>query len=282
MKIAVASGKGGTGKTTVATNLARIIPGPVAFLDCDVEEPNAHLFLKPEMERAENVSVPVPRVDAEKCDLCGKCGEICRFSAITKAGNKVLTFPDLCHGCGGCAMVCPTGAITEVPRVVGVVEHGKAGDIIFRQGRLRIGEAMSPPLIKQVRSYTAGGGGVTIIDAPPGSSCPVIEAVEDADLVLLVTEPTPFGLNDLEIAVETMRAIGLEHGIVINRAGSGDDRVYRYAKRAGVPLFAEIPDVRAAAEAYSRGEMLVDAVPGMREAFMDLWLTIRKRASQAA
>ena len=219
MKIAVASGKGGTGKTTVATNLAYVASRngqSVAYLDCDVEEPNGHIFLKPVITNSKPVGNLIPRVDAEKCTHCGKCGEICRFSAIVCLGEKVLVFPELCHACGGCMLVCPVEAITEVPREMGKLETGNAGPIRFVRGLLNIGEAMSLPVIKEVRAAVPKAE-LVIVDAPPGTSCPVIESVRGCDFVLLVTEPTPFGLNDLKLAVEMVRALGLPFGIVINK-----------------------------------------------------------------
>jgi len=200
MIISVASGKGGTGKTTIATNLAVSLDGKAQLLDCDVEEPNAHIFMKPNIDHREKVTTPVPEVDLEKCDFCGECGEICQFSAITVIGKKVLTFPELCHSCRGCVMVCPQDAIQEKEREVGVMETGASGPVAFGQGRLRIGEAMSPPLIDRVKAQIRSDK-VAIIDAPPGTSCPVIAALKGSDFTILVTEPTPFGLNDLKLAV---------------------------------------------------------------------------------
>ena len=221
MQIAIASGKGGTGKTTVATNLAYVASRngqSVAYLDCDVEEPNGHIFLKPEITDRKPVGSLIPQVDAEKCTLCGECGEICQYSAIVRVGEKVLVYPELCHGCGGCSLVCPADAITEVSREIGVLETGRAGAIQFAQGLLNVGEAMSPPVIRAVKS-TAFQADLTIVDAPPGTSCPVIEAVRGADFVILVTEPTPFGFHDLKLAVEMVRVLKLPFGVVINRAG---------------------------------------------------------------
>jgi MinD superfamily P-loop ATPase len=260
--VAVASGKGGTGKTTVATNLAVVTADAgrrVQLLDCDVEAPNAHLFLNPAIEKTETVSVPVPEVNEDACTACGECGRICRYSAIVSLKTKPLVFPELCHGCGGCALVCPTGAISERPREVGVVEIGRAGNVLFAGGRLHIGEAMSPPLIRGVKARAVDQG-LVVIDAPPGTSCPVIEAVRDADFVLLVTEPTPFGLNDLTIAVDTVRKLKLPLGVIVNRAAAGRESVRSYCDREGIEIVCEIPDDRRIAEAYSRGELVVRAV----------------------
>ncbi len=268
--ISVASGKGGTGKTTVATNLALSLGSGVQFLDCDVEEPNAHLFIQPTMEEVVGVTTPVPEVDEDKCTLCGKCGEICQFKAIVVIGETVLPFHELCHSCGGCMEVCPEKAISETGRELGVIERGHRNGLEFVHGELRIGEAMSPPLIRKVRSY-ARPDRVTIIDAPPGTSCPVIAAMKGADFVLLVTEPTPFGLHDLELAVGAVRVLGIPAGLVINRSDVGDDKVKAYAEKEGLPVLMEIPFDRGIAEAYSRGELMVEVMPGWRERFRGLF-----------
>jgi MinD superfamily P-loop ATPase len=272
MKIALASGKGGTGKTTVATNLAYVASGngrKVAYLDCDVEEPNGHIFLKPEIIHREVVGTLIPRVDEDECSLCGRCGEICQYSAIVCLGKKVLVFPELCHACGGCCLVCPEDAIAEVPREMGSLESGRAGMIRFVQGTLNIGEAMSPPVIKAVKA-AAPEADLVIMDAPPGTSCPVIEAIRDCDFVLLVTEPTPFGLNDLKLAVEMVRTLGLPFGVLINRANVGDRAVHAYCSNEGIKVLAEIPDDRRIAEAYSRGEMVCDVLPDYQSLFAQL------------
>ncbi len=275
MIISIASGKGGTGKTTVATNLALALSPEAQLLDCDVEEPNAHLFIQPQWEKSEAVSTPVPVVDEEKCTHCGKCAEICQFKAIVVIGETVLCFPELCHSCGGCMLVCPEKAISEGGRELGLVETGRRNGLEFVHGKLRVSEAMSPPLIKKVREL-ARPNSLVIIDAPPGTSCPVIAAMKDADFVLLVTEPTPFGLHDLKLAVGAVRVLGIPCGLIINRSDMGDDRVKEYAGEEDLPVLMEIPFDRRIAEAYSKGEALVDVMPEWREKFKALYRRIQE------
>ena len=269
MIVAIASGKGGTGKTTVAVNLALSLSGKVQLLDCDVEAPNVHLFLEAQPEGREAVGIPVPVVDADLCNQCGECSRLCQYNAIAVLGTGVVVFPELCHGCGGCALVCPEDAISEVMRPIGVVEEGRAGDVHLVQGRLYVGEALVPPLIREVRAKGRKEG-MVLIDAPPGTSCSMIAAVRGSDFVVLVTEPTPFGLNDLALAVETVRTLGIPFGVVINRAGSGDDRVKEYCAAEDIEILLEIPDDRRIAEAYARGLTLVDAIPDIRPLFASL------------
>jgi len=272
MKIAIASGKGGTGKTTVATNLAYVASRngqSVAYLDCDVEEPNGQIFLKPQISESKPVGNLVPQVDDATCIHCGKCGEICQYSAIVCVGEKVLVYPELCHGCGGCTLVCPVGSITETLGELGKLETGQAGAIRFVQGLLNIGEAMSPPLIREVKA-AAPDVDLVIVDAPPGTSCPVIESVRNSDFVVLVTEPTPFGLNDLKLAVEMVRTLKLPFGVVVNRADLGDRQTRSYCQVNRIKVLAEIPDDRRIAEAYSRGEMVCEAVRQYGSVFAQL------------
>ncbi|MDO9462571.1 MAG: ATP-binding protein [Deltaproteobacteria bacterium] len=273
MVITIASGKGGTGKTTVGVNMAVSLDKAVRFLDCDVEEPNAHLFLKAVINEQTVVDTFVPEVDFTKCTYCGKCGEICRFNAIAVLKDYVLTFPDLCHSCRGCLFVCPEKAVLESKRELGVIEQGRAGQVEFIHGRLRIGEAMSPPLIRAVKERIEKRQ-INIIDAPPGTSCPVIAALKGSDFALLVTEPTPFGLNDLILAVEAVRALKMPLGVVLNRAGNGDSGVQSYLARENIPLLLEIPMDRKIAEAYSRGQMIVDVMPEWKEKFKGLYQKI--------
>ncbi|MBW1695844.1 MAG: ATP-binding protein [Deltaproteobacteria bacterium] len=281
MIISIASGKGGTGKTTVAVNLAAAIEKEVQLLDCDVEEPNAHLFIRPIFEETRKVFMPVPEVDMKKCSLCGKCAEICQFKAIAVVAETVLPFPELCHGCGGCIQVCPEKAIFETKRELGTIEKGHRNRIEFVHGRLRVGEAMSPPLIRKVREY-ARSGAVTLIDAPPGTSCPVIVSMKNADFVLLVTEPTPFGLHDLKLAIGAVRILDIPCALVINRSDVGDDRVIRYAKDERLPVLMEIPFDRRIAEAYSRGEMIIEALPRWKVEFKKLYDRIKEIVNQKA
>ncbi len=275
MIVCIASGKGGTGKTTIATNLAVSLYENVQLLDCDVEEPNAHLFMKPEITHREMVTAPVPEVDLERCDFCGECGKLCQFSAINVIGGKVLTFPELCHSCKGCMMVCPREAIGVKGRELGVLETGMSGSVMFIHGRLRVGEAMSAPLIRRVKVWIDPEK-IAIVDAPPGTSCPVIEALKGADFAILVTEPTPFGLHDLRLAVEAVRILSIPLGIIINRCDVGDDRVAAYAKDEGIPILMEIPHDRKIAEAYSQGIMMVDVLPEMKDRFQLMHEKIKK------
>jgi MinD superfamily P-loop ATPase len=341
MIITVASGKGGTGKTTVAVSLALSIAGDhmattddPLFLDCDVEEPNAALFLNPTIQERREVGQMIPEVDLEKCTYCGRCAEVCQYHAIAVVGEKVLVFPELCHGCGSCTLNCPTGAIHEVLNVMGTVERGwaelppsggappflppsggpppflpprggdkRGGGVEFAQGTMNVGEAMAVPIIRQLKqgvippSASTGrstervsteldkvsrrrlggtpGDRPIILDASPGTACPVVESMRGADFVLMVTEPTPFGLHDLRLAVEVARdELGLPVGVVINRDGVGDQGVDDYCAAEGIPILMRIPLDRRIAEAYSDGGTLVEALPEYREQFQNLYAAI--------
>jgi MinD superfamily P-loop ATPase len=266
--LAVASGKGGTGKTTVAVSLARVAGPRAQLLDCDVEEPNDLLFLDGPRRLTEVVSVPVPEVDEAACDGCGECSRFCRLHAIATVRGLPVVFPDLCHGCGGCVLVCPRGALHESPRRIGVVTVVAAGGVTVVEGRLDVGAALVPPLVRAVKAHL--GVRPAVLDAPPGRSCAVIETLRGADAALLVTEPTPFGLSDLEPTLAVARALGVPSGVVVNRVGIGDDRVQAFCREHGVPVLAEVPDDRRIAEAGSRGEPLVDALPEYTGLFRSL------------
>jgi len=272
MRIAVASGKGGTGKTTISSNLAYYLANhgrDTWLLDCDVEEPNNHIFFNPKWYAGLKVQMPIPKVDDAKCTGCGKCGEFCQFNAIVSVKDSVLIFPELCHGCGGCLMVCPTQALKETNREVGEVQLGMKNNLNIVQGVMRIGEAMSPPLIKKVKEYGEKSETI-IIDCPPGTSCPMIQAVRGADFVLLVTEPTPFGLNDLKLAVETIRKLNLPFAVCINRSTIGDNRVQEYCREEKIPVILEIPEDREIARAYSQGKIFLDRLPRYEKLFAQL------------
>ncbi len=280
MIISVASGKGGTGKTTVAVNLALSL-NSVQFLDCDVEEPNAHLFLEPDITDKKIATIRIPEIDESKCDYCGKCRDICAYNAIAvmpKNGDRkgsVLIFPHLCHACGGCSLLCPRLAIREVNKEIGIIESGTSGSVEFIHGRLNIGEIMSPPLIRQVKEYIDPTRTV-IIDAPPGTSCPVIASVKGSDFCILVTEPTPFGLNDLILAVEVLEKLQIPFGVVINRSDIGDDKVDLYCKKKDIPILMRIPFDKEIAFLYSRGIPLVKEKKEYKERFKDMFDLINR------
>jgi MinD superfamily P-loop ATPase len=279
MIISVASGKGGTGKTTIATSLAAVLGLKAQLLDCDVEEPNCHILAKPILETSETVTLPVPVIDKDKCSLCGKCGEVCLFSAIVMIGNQILTFPEMCHGCGGCMLLCPEKAITEGSRELGVIETGWAGPVEFVHGRLRVGEAMSPPLIRAVKSKI-NPEKISVVDAPPGTSCPVINTVNGSDFILMVTEPTPFGLHDLRIAVDAVSGMGIPLGVILNRSDLGDDEVPKFCTSKGIPLLAKIPHDRDIAEGYARGDLLVTSAPKYIGIFLELFMKIQELVAE--
>lgn len=271
LTIAVASGKGGTGKTTVSLALAECAREPCLLLDCDVEEPNDALFLFPgaEPEAEREAYIPVPAIDADACDSCGECSRFCRFNALAILG-KAMAFPELCHGCGGCALVCPRKAIRETPKPIGRVRSWSRGSLTLVEGELNVGCALSPPLIREVRSEALSPGRVgekiVIVDAPPGSSCPMANAVKGSDALLLVTEPTPFGLNDLKLARECARSLGLPCAVVVNRDGEGSDELDAYCASEGLPILARIAEDRRIAEAGARGLGLLEAAPEYRSA----------------
>ena len=279
MKISIASGKGGTGKTTVAVSMALALRSHglrVQLLDADVEEPNSLLFLDDDIAASEDFGIMVPTVDREACTSCRACRDLCAYNAIKMLGGSAMVFPELCHGCGGCIRVCPDDAISEALRPVGVIEGFDKDGFVFRQGKLNIGEVLSTPIIRELLHRDAPQPvDVTLVDASPGTSCPVIAACNPSDFVLLVTEPTPFGLNDLALAVEMVRELKKPCGVVVNRAGLGNDVVHRYCEEQGVEIMMEIPFDRTIAEQYSRGTPLVTAKPEMTEAFVALYDRIK-------
>jgi len=284
VRLAVASGKGGTGKTTLSASLAVVQAERGrrgAYVDCDVEEPNGHIFLKPEIVSSDPVTVPVPEIDAAICTKCGACSRLCRYNALACLPNRVLVFEELCHGCGGCSLVCPAGAITERPRPVGVVEEGSAGGVAYLGGRLTVGEVMATPVIRALKARLPEDG-LVVLDAPPGTSCPMVEAVRGADFVLLVTEPTPFGLNDLELAVGTVRVLDLPFAVVVNRCDVGDDRVRTYCRGEGIEILLEIPNDRSVAEAYAVGTLPVGVLPEFRAGIETLVDAVEARVEGAA
>ncbi len=279
MIIAVASGKGGTGKTTVAVNLALAlqVDHSLQFLDCDVEEPNAHFFLKPRIEKSEEVCILIPEIDESRCNYCGKCAEVCAYHALAVVKDAVLVFSELCHDCGACSLLCPEKAIKEVGKRIGIIESGVAGEMAFLQGSLDIGQAMSPPLIRALKKRLEVGQTV-IVDAPPGTSCPVVESVRHSDFCLLVTEPTPFGLHDLELAAATAKEMGIPKGVVINRAmsGNGNEKIREFCAAEEIPVMMTIPFDRKIAEVYSRGQTILETFPIYRKKFRELFEMIGK------
>ena len=279
MILAVASGKGGTGKTSISVNLAKVLGVPVQLLDCDVEEPNAHLFLRASQVSEEEISIAVPKIDATACNACDECVDFCQFNALASFCGAPLIFPELCHGCGGCTLVCSRNAISEESFRIGTVRTLVDGNITLNSGCLDVGVSLASTLVHAVKARLEDGV-TAILDAPPGTACPAVATLRGADYVVLVTEPTPFGLHDLKLAVDTVRELRLPFGVVINRVGVGDDRVQRYCAAEDIPILLEIPDDRRVAEAYSRGKLIVDALPDFREHFVRLWHGIEIHAAQ--
>ena len=284
MIITVASGKGGTGKTTVACSLALAVQDQMpVILDCDVEAPNAHLALHPDLSDRQTVSISIPEVKMDLCTACGQCGEVCPFHAIVMLGKKVLVFPELCHGCGSCARNCPERAIVEVEKPIGIVEGGRAAaGFPFAHGILNIGEPMAVPIIRKLKDWKqASNGKLVIRDAPPGTACPVVETLRGADFALLVTEPTPFGLHDLRLAADVAHALGVPAGVVINRDGVGDEAVDDFCREHGLPILMRIPLKREIGAAIARGQSLVEAFPEYLPPFQQLFVDIRRHVEAA-
>ena len=278
MKIAVASGKGGTGKTLIATSMALSFLGSMRYLDCDVEEPNGAIILKPEIKVERKVEKLIPEVDVEKCNLCGMCQQVCAYQAITVLKKKVMVFPGLCHGCGACKIFCPSKAITEngleLGKIgTGISSRGNSDEIDFVEGRLRIGEPMATPLIRDVKKEI-NDAKLSIIDSPPGTSCPVIESVKGCDYALLVTEATPFGFNDLKLAVATFKTLDLKRGVIINKANGSEGKIEEFCRKEGLSLLMKIPLKRRIAEGYSIGKTLVQILPRYIEEFRKIQVKI--------
>ncbi|MEN8141280.1 MAG: ATP-binding protein [Thermodesulfobacteriota bacterium] len=276
MRIAVASGKGGTGKTTVAVSLA-LAAEKGMLIDCDVEAPNSHLFLGPEITESSSLQVPVPELIEEKCNYCGLCRDICRFNAITVFGETAMIFPEMCHGCGGCFLACPEEALKRGSREIGEVEVGQAGQLSFVQGRLRIGEAMAPPLIKEAQARAKGP--LVIFDAPPGTSCPMVTCVRAADFTLLVTEPTPFGHHDLKLAVAVLRQLERPFAVIINKDGLGDERVAHWCIAEGIDILMRIPFSREAAKGCAARQPITEVLPELGPEFSALLANLQGEKS---
>ncbi|WP_406659904.1 ATP-binding protein [Methanolobus sp. ZRKC3] len=279
MKIAIASGKGGTGKTTIAVNLALSLDN-AQLLDCDVEEPNCNLFLGYETEEFENVTLPVPLINKEKCSVCGNCADFCQYNAIAALPSSIMTFPKLCHGCGGCALVCPENAIAEESRILGTIGRSVEGisSIDLWQGLLCIGEPMASPLIRHLQKHISEDG-VSIIDSPPGTACQVIASISGMDFCVLVTEPTPFGLHDLTLAVELVKQLNIPCGVVINRCDLGDGQVEKYCISEDIPVLLKIPNEREIAVLYSKGIPFVTQMPEWKMEFVSMFDGICKYLS---
>ena len=283
MTLAFASGKGGTGKTTFSTAFVIAAEGRVAYLDCDVEEPDSHFFIKPDISSVEEVFVPVPAVDTEKCSGCGRCAEVCRFNAVVMIGKSPLFFHELCHSCGGCTTACPESAIREENKRCGIISSALTGSnskgrIDYFQGKIDVGNAKSPPLIRAVKEKGKDRD-LVIIDCPPGSTCPMVTAVRDSDFAVLVTEPSPFGLHDLKLAVSAVRELGVPFGVILNRSSLSFSGTWDFCESESIPVFLEVPESREAASGLSRGVPLTDIVEGIEEKIQDVILSIGKAVS---
>jgi MinD superfamily P-loop ATPase len=280
MKIAVASGKGGTGKTTVSSSLISVWDEPVIAVDMDVEEPNLNLFLNIPISTTETANLEIPQVVESVCSKCGKCAEICQFKAISLMGTVLLTFPEMCHGCGGCMAICPENAIIKGSRELGEICQGSSGPVELIMGRIRVGEAMSPPLMRELKKSLTGRIEAEprdiVIDAPPGVSCPAVNAVMDSDIIILVTEPTPFGLYDMKLAHQAFSPLGKHMGVVINRSGLGTSEVYGYCRSEDLEILAEIPYKRSIAEMYAKGLIVSDHSEEIRDIFLSLARRLRQ------
>lgn len=284
LTIAIASGKGGTGKTTFSTNLALALSRSgkkTEYIDCDVEEPNGFIFLKPETKNKQAITINVPQPNLDKCTGCGTCGNFCKFSAIVSLNKNVLVFEELCHACNGCILLCPADALTPKPIEVGTVEQAECENLTCVQGTLEIASARTPTLIGSVRKLVSDDA-ITILDAPPGTACAAVASLKDVDFVLLVTEPTPFGLNDLKLAVDMTRKLGIPFAVAINRCDIGNDETIKYCKNENIPVIMQIQESRQIAQAYSKGTMIIDALPKYQSDFCDLYNKINSLVKEAA
>ena len=283
LKIAIASGKGGTGKTLVSTNLAKIaanLDSDVVYVDCDVEEPNGHLFLRGVVEQTRPVLKPIPVIDPHFCDKCGICSDFCQFNALATLPNQTIVFPELCHSCGGCRLVCPMRAIQEIDHTIGVVRERRVGTLSTIDGLVNIGVSSVTTVIRAVKDSIPSDA-FALLDAPPGTACPVVETLEGCSFALLVAEPTPFGLHDFTLAVELLRELQLPFAAVVNRVGLGDRRMHDFCRNEGIEILLELPDDRRIAEMYSRGKLLVDEEPEYRQLFEVLYRRLQERVARA-
>lgn len=275
MIIAVASGKGGTGKTLFSVALAQAAKSECLLLDCDVEEPNAHIFIKAQKTECENVSVLIPVIDEKKCTYCGKCGEVCEFNAIAVLQEEVMVFDELCHSCGGCVLVCPEQAVSEKNAAVGKITKGKVDFITLVEGKVKVGSVLIPPVIRTTKKHIEKDK-LNIIDCPPGTACQAVTSMYGADYVILVTEATPFGLHDLKLSVDVVRELDIPFGVIINRCDTGFLEVVRYCDDEAVDILLQVPESIAIAKAYSKGESLISAMPEIKNDFIKIIETITR------
>jgi len=281
MKIAIASGKGGTGKTTLSTNLAAFLAEKqeIVLIDLDVEEPNSGLFIDGKLVHQEDKFKMIPEWIKDECILCGNCRKVCNFNAVIKLTDRIMVFPELCHSCFACSELCPTESLPMIPQKIGVLRHFQNDKLSFVESKLDIGQEMAVPLISQTIDFVEKNfpnNILQIFDSPPGTSCPVIEATKDADFVILVTEPTPFGFHDLKLALQTMQELKKNFGVVINRFGIGNDDVQKYCENQNISILTRIPNSRKIAELYSNGELLYNQVPEFENALKELMKNLKK------